>query len=313
MVFNEPTCVTWQKTSQQVLNFGRSAYNLLGKISDQVEVVFPLAKNKVNQTGLLAIFLKSALAKAVSTATAHPKHLSISLGVASELSISHAVILKQLMRKTPLVSTVRLIPRIEAAYLSLFQQKKVSSQACLILLGEASTEIGVFAQGKLVVTSQANLSKDSLISLVCEQIRIVHQLEIGHETAEQVWEEIAAIDAFPTGGEAALPKRDLQMVIRGKHILTHLPTTAQVSTHDLVAGIGEAMVDLLQAIKQAFDQVSPELMGGLLEKGLTVTGSINIRGLDNYLEDQLHCPVVISGTARQDVLTGLLLVGKTRR
>lgn len=303
LLFNEPTCITWQKNTRQVLNFGQAAYHLLGKTNDQVEVVFPLAKNKVSQSDLLAVFLKSALSKVNQKPNSHFRHADIYLGVMSGLSVSHAQAIKQIFQKISLVASITLIPRVQAVYQSLWQQKKVGLQTGLILFSEAVAEVAVFSEGKMVVANRVALGKDRFLALVREQIRINHQLEIGNETAAQIWQEVAAINQ----------KKDLQMVIRGKHILTHLPTTCQVSSQDLNAGITKAMEDLLQVIRQTFRQVSPELMGGILEKGLTVAGGAGIRGLESYLVEKLHCPILITTNVQNDILNGLLLAAKTRK
>jgi actin-like ATPase involved in cell morphogenesis len=73
------------------------------------------------------------------------------------------------------------------------------------------------------------------------------------------------------------------------------------------------MEDLLQVIRQTFRQVSPELMGGILEKGLTVAGGAGIRGLESYLVEKLHCPILITTNVQNDILNGLLLAAKTRK
>jgi rod shape-determining protein MreB len=71
------------------------------------------------------------------------------------------------------------------------------------------------------------------------------------------------------------------------------------------AALKKPLHDILNCLKQVLDQCDPELVADLVDRGLILTGgSSHLRGLDQYLADELNIPVRVEAQPERIVIRG---------
>jgi rod shape-determining protein MreB len=123
---------------------------------------------------------------------------------------------------------------------------------------------------------------------------------IGSQTAEAIKLQI---------GSAAPLAQELTMGVRGRHLLTGLPTEIQLHSAEVREAIGLPMEEILRAIADTLEDTPPELAGDIARDGILLAGGGTLlRGLPKLVtertgmavslaESPLTCVAIGSGRA----------------
>src|SRR5690606_33061099 len=72
---------------------------------------------------------------------------------------------------------------------------------------------------------------------------------------------------------SALPlEEELAMNIKGRDILTGLPRTTEIKTNEIVRAIARELREMVNAIKDVFQETPPELASDIIDHGIIMTG-----------------------------------------
>jgi rod shape-determining protein MreB len=117
-------------------------------------------------------------------------------------------------------------------------------------------------------------------------MRNKYNLFIGERMAEQV--KMAVGSAYPLENEKT-------MVVRGRNLVTGLPEAIEVSSVEVREGIAGSVQVIIDTIKDAMDEVPPEIVADLLETGVCLAGGgSQLQGLTDRLCDELHLRVWVA-------------------
>ena len=111
----------------------------------------------------------------------------------------------------------------------------------------------------------------------------MYQLAIGSRTAETIKIELGS--AVPMNPEQTIE-------VRGRHLLTGLPTAIQLRSDEVRAAISGPLREVLQAIRDTLEQTPPELASDIARDGILLAGGGTlIRGFDELVADETGMPV----------------------
>jgi len=161
----------------------------------------------------------------------------------------------------------------------------------IVDIGGGTTEVAVIALGGIVVARSIRVAGDEMDEDIVQYMRRKHNLLIGEPTAERV--KIEKGSAFP------LPREDIALV-RGRHLVTGMPTSLEVSTIEIRDAISGSVGIIVDTIKDALDDTPPELVGDLMESGICLAGG---GGLLAGLADRVQEEVNIRCWVADDPLT----------
>jgi rod shape-determining protein MreB len=117
-------------------------------------------------------------------------------------------------------------------------------------------------------------------------LRNKYNLLIGELMAEQV--KISIGSAYPLQTEKT-------MLIRGRNLITGLPETLEISSVEIREGLSNSIRVIVDTIKDALDEVPPEIVSDLLETGICLAGGgSQVLGLAERLSDDLRLRVWIA-------------------
>ena len=75
------------------------------------------------------------------------------------------------------------------------------------------------------------------------------------------------------------------MDVNGRDLVTGLPKTVKVSSHELIEAFVEPMNDILEAIHTVLERTPPQLVGDLDQNGIIISGGGSlVYGMDRLIE-----------------------------
>jgi len=156
----------------------------------------------------------------------------------------------------------------------------------IVDIGGGTTEVAVISMGEIVVSRSLRIAGDELDEDILQYIRKKYNLLIGERMAEQV--KMAIGSAYPL-------QTELTQQVRGRNLITGLPGAIEISSVEVREAINTSVQVIVDTIKDALDEVPPELVSDLLDSGICLTGGgAQLLGLVPRLRDDLNLRVWIA-------------------
>jgi rod shape-determining protein MreB len=143
--------------------------------------------------------------------------------------------------------------------------------------------MAVISLGGIVVSRSVRVGGYEMDEAIAAYLRSVHQLAIGSQTAERI--KIAIGSAIPLDPEESIE-------VRGRHLLTGLPTAVQLSSGEVRAAIKSPLNEILRAVRDTLEETPPELASDIARDGILLAGGGTlVRGFDELVGRETGMPV----------------------
>jgi rod shape-determining protein MreB and related proteins len=123
--------------------------------------------------------------------------------------------------------------------------------------------------GGIVVSRSIRVGGYEMDEAIAHYLRSVHQLAIGSQTAERI--KLAIGSALPS-------KIEDSFEVRGRHLLTGLPTAVELSSAEVRGAIAPVLGEILQAIRDTLEETPPELSADIARDGILLAGGGTLVG-----------------------------------
>jgi rod shape-determining protein MreB len=118
---------------------------------------------------------------------------------------------------------------------------------------------------------------------IAHYLRAAHQLAIGSRTAETI--KISGGSVTPLHPEESIE-------VRGRHLITGLPTAVELRTEEIRAAISAPIREIMQAIRDTLEQTPPELASDIARDGILLAGGGTlVRGFPELVAADTGMPV----------------------
>ena len=166
----------------------------------------------------------------------------------------------------------------------------------VIDMGGGTTEVAVISLGGIVVSKSIRIGGDELDESIITWVKKEYNLMLGERTSEQV--KMAIGSAWPYSQEPSAE-------VRGRDLVTGLPKTVVLSSHEIREAIEEPVQQIVDAVKFTLDKTPPELAADVMERGIVLTGGgALLRGLDVRLANETGMPIISADRPLQSVVLG---------
>jgi rod shape-determining protein MreB len=153
-------------------------------------------------------------------------------------------------------------------------------------IGGGTTEVSVISLGGMVVTNAIRLGGDEFDEAIIKQVRSVHNLIIGEQTAERLKIEI---------GNAAPDKTIEKVEIKGTDAITGLPRRLEIDSVEVREALKDPINQIIEVIKATLGQTPAELAADIVERGIVMTGGGSLlKGLHKLVSKETGVPVIIA-------------------
>jgi rod shape-determining protein MreB len=118
---------------------------------------------------------------------------------------------------------------------------------------------------------------------ITQYMRTVHQLAIGSRMAETIKISIGSANTLN-------PEETFE--VRGRHLLTGLPTAVQLRSEEVRGALRAPLREILQAIRDTLEETPPELSSDIARDGILVAGGGTlVRGFPELVAAETGMPV----------------------
>ena len=306
VVLREPSYVlTLRDDTDEVLGVGRDARQMLGRTPKDVALSSPIMDGAVADVEMATLLMKALSEKALGKRRALEKNrlvVSLSTGATRvEYGAAADAVRGAGARKSALLRSS--IAAALGGGLSIDEARGIM----VVLIGGSTTEVAVISMNGVVAARTTRTGSLSMDEAIMRYIRREKGLIIGQRTAEDL--------KIDLGTAMEIPMDKLENVtLRGRDAKTGRPATASINQLDVQRAILPALDNLLESIREAFENTPAELAEDLLANGVHLSGGgALLDGLRKRLSAMLNIPVSIGENPQDEVALGACIAASDDR
>lgn len=303
IVLNEPSVVTVNDKTGQVVAIGKEAKLMLGKTPPHVRAVRPLSHGVISDFEVTEELLSYLIRKAQGDRSRlfGPR---VVVGVPTGVTNVES----RAVRDAALNAGAREVFILEEPVAGAIGAKLPIHDpvgTMVLDIGGGTTDIAVISLGGTVASKSSHVAGDRFNDNIIDFVRSEFQLAIGEKTAEEVKMHIGAV--MPQGAM-------LERAVRGRDLATGLPREILMTDAHVREALQPSLDTLMEAMKEVIESTPPELLSDVLERGVTVFGGgALLRGLPELLSKMLGVPVFVAPDPLTAVVRGTGLVTEDPR
>ena len=306
VVLREPSYVlTLRDDVDEILAVGRDARQMLGRTPKDCTLLSPVMDGAVGNIELATSLLKRLSEKALGKRRALEKNrlvVSMSQGTTrvERTALEEAVHAAGARRAALIRTSV-------AAALGAGIPIEEPRGFLLVQIGGSTTEVCVMSMNGVVAARTMRTGSLALDEAIMRAIRRDKQLIIGQRTAEDLKIDLGVAVAKPgLEGEKA--------TLRGRDALSGKPATVDITAADIHRAIQAPIETLVESIRDAFENIPPELAEDILPQGVYLSGGgAQLEGLSERLGEMLRMNVNVHDNPEDDVALGACLAASNDR
>ncbi|MCX6070754.1 MAG: rod shape-determining protein, partial [Chloroflexi bacterium] len=295
IVINEPSWVAIEKKTKRPLAIGAEAKEMVGRTPPNVVAVRPLKDGVISEFDITEAMLEYFIGKAHEQSIVPVPRPRVVVGIPSGAT----EVEKRAVYDAAMAAGARqtyLIEEPTAAALGAGLPLGEVRGSMIVDVGGGTTEMAVFSMGGVVVSRSLRVAGDELDQDIVAYVRNKYNLLIGERMAERV--KIAIGSAFPM-------KEERTMTIRGRNLVSGLPEAIEVSSVEIREALSGSVRTITDTIKDAIDEIPPELIADLMESGLCLAGGgSQLHGLPEKLTNELKMRVWVAADPMTCVVRG---------
>ena len=301
IIIREPSVVAVEKDTNEVLAIGAEAKRMIGRTPGNIIAIRPMKDGVIADYEITQSMLKYFIKQAMGNRTfVRPRIL---VGVPSGVT--------EVEKRAVVDATIEagareayLIEEPMAAAIGAGLPVQEATGSMVVDIGGGTTDIAVLSLGGIVVDSSIRIGGDHFDEAIVRHVKKVHNVLIGERTAEEIKMNVATVI---TDG------RHESITVRGRDMVTGLPTTFSVSSEDCRVALEDAVASLIATVRGVLEKCPPELAADIVDNGIYLTGGGALldglaeimqreTGITTHIaDDPLECVALGTGKALENL------------
>jgi rod shape-determining protein MreB and related proteins len=219
---------------------------MIGRTPATISATRPLRHGVIADFEVTEEMLRYFIRKVINRRMAHPRLIVCAPSGVTEVE-------KRAVEEASLAAGARRVHLIEepiAAAIGAGLAIEEPVGRLVVDVGGGTSEMAVISLGGIVIFRSVRVGGYEMDDAITNYIRNAYQLAIGSKSAETI--KIAIGSAIPLAPEETFE-------VRGRHMVTGLPTAVQLRSEEIRAAIASPLREILQAIRDTLEQTPPEL------------------------------------------------------
>ena len=281
ILLDEPTVVAIVVYEQKMVEWGRAARDMLGRVSDTIEVIRPLHHGVIAEYEITEKLLRFLVRKVAGPMQLFPPRLM--------LTVPHGVtsVESRAVHEAGLGAgrEVFMIPQPLSAAIGIDLPISTPSGNMILSIGGGTIQAAVLAMNDVVRAETLRTGGVRMDEAIIGYVRKKYGIIIGQPTAEQLKIKIGA----------AVPQDQLSsMEVQGQDQVSGLPKPISLTTDDIVDALQESLQELVGCARRVLEKTPPELIADIIDRGVALCGGgAMLRGIDKYLTKALGIPAYL--------------------
>jgi rod shape-determining protein MreB and related proteins len=280
IVVSEPSVVASDTGTGEVHAVGADAERMIGRTPATISATRPLRHGVIADFEVTEQMLRYFIRKVLSRKMAHPRLIVCAPSGVTEVE-------KRAVEEASLAAGARRVHLIEepiAAAIGAGIAIEEPVGRMVVDVGGGTSEMAVISLGGIVISRSVRVGGYEMDEAITSYLRNVYQLAIGSRTAETIKIQL---------GSAIPPTPEETMQVRGRHLVTGLPTAIQLRSGEVREAIRLPLQEIRQAIRDTLEETPPELASDIARDGILLAGGGTlIRGFDEMVAQDTGMPVV---------------------
>ncbi len=295
IVLNEPSVVAINTRTGKVLAVGRSAADMVGRTPGVVEAVRPLRDGVISDFKVCEIMLRTFINRVDTGFLSSLFKPTIVVCVPSVITPVEQKAVEDSCKNAG-AKEVYLIREPVAAAIGAGIDITLPVGSMIIDIGGGTTDIAVISLSEPVVDASLKIAGDRFDECIIRYVRRKHNILIGEKTAEELKIRIGC--AYPRDEE-------LTMEVRGRNLITGLPSSVVINSTEMLEALEEPVSDIFDAVHNVLERTPPELMADISERGVVLSGGgAKLYGLDRMLASKIGVDTIVADKPEQCVAIG---------
>ncbi len=292
IVLREPSVVAVDSNTGDVLAVGKEARRMLGRTPGNIVATRPLKDGVISNYTVTEKMLKYFINRICGKFIFAPRVMICIPSQVTEVE-------KKAVIDAASQAGARKVYLIEEPIAAAIGAGIDISRPCgnmVVDIGGGTTDIAVISLGGSVVSSSLKVAGDKFDEAIVRYIKKKYNVIIGERTAEDLKINIGCV----------YPKiQDMEMDIRGRDLVTGLPSTITIHSSEMLEALIEPAMMVVDAVHGVLEKTPPELAADISDRGIYMTGGgCLIDGLDKLLQEQTGINVMIAQDAISCVALG---------
>ncbi len=282
IVVAEPSVVASDVETGAVHAVGDEAQRMIGRTPATIAATRPLRHGVIADFEVTEEMLRYFIHKVLDRRMAHPRLIVCAPSGVTEVE-------KRAVEEASLAAGARRVHLIEepiAAAIGAGMKIEEPVGRMVVDVGGGTSEMAVISLGEIVVSRSIRVGGYELDDAIAHYMRIVHQLAVGSQTAERI---------KLTVGSVRSSAEEPTMEVRGRHLITGLPTAVQLSGAEVRGAINAPIREILRAIRDTLERTPPELASDIARDGILLAGGGTlVEGFSDLVAEETGMPVFMA-------------------
>ena len=163
-------------------------------------------------------------------------------------------------------------------------------------IGGGTTQVAVISLAGIVYSKSVRVGGDKMDEAIRQYVKQRHNLLIGEQLAESIKTTI---------GNALSGDVREYMEVKGRDIPTGIPKSIRIDSDEVREALAEPVKVIVGTVKEALDEIPPELSSDLIDRGIVLTGGVALlKNLDRLLHRETRVPVRVAADPLSAVALG---------
>jgi rod shape-determining protein MreB len=301
IIFNEPSVVSFDIETGEVIAGGEDAFSMIGKTHDKIRVSRPLREGVISDMDAAKSLLRYVFERVQNVRNF--KDAKCLICCPSEVTQIEREAMRELAIQMG-IHDVFIEEEIKAGAIGAGMDIYTANAAMVIDIGGGTTDVGVLSLGDVVLSQTLRIAGNYIDQEIIKYVHKTHNLVIGQKTAEKAKLEIATL----------LDEEEEKFTrVSGRDLVTGLPSATKISSKELRKLLLPIFDEVTNVVYSVLEQTPPELSADLVDNGIIVNGGgALIPGVVEYFEEMVQLPIRIANNPLTAVVEGTKVLLKNR-
>ena len=294
IVLKEPSVVAIDTSNDRILKVGIEAQRMLGRTPGNIVAIRPMREGVISQYEVTLKMLQYFIRRACGNMFFKPRvMICVPTGITEVEERAVVDAANQAgARQTHLIE--------EPIAAAIGAKLDISGPRgnMVVDIGGGTTDIAVISLGGIVVSESIKIAGDKMDEAIMYYVRRKYNILIGERTAEHIKMSVGAVYEH---------KKPKLMKVKGRDLMHGLPREIVISSTEMLEALMDPISAILDGVCSVIERTPPELVGDILQNGITMTGGGSlIYGFDKLItevtgirtrvaEDAVSCVAIGTG------------------